>query len=61
MPIATTAPVAVDFQAANMRSTDFGAQAFLWWRPEVSKRDLQLMSEAGFNWVKQSFAWETIE
>jgi uncharacterized protein YraI len=57
----TQAPANVAFQPATMNSPDFGAQAFLWWRPEVSKRDLQLMSEAGFNWVKQAFAWETIE
>ncbi len=45
----------------TMTSPDYGAQAFLWWRPEVADRDLTLMKEAGFNWVKQSFAWETIE
>lgn len=60
-PAATQPPAAVNFQPANMRSPDFGAQAFLWWRPEVANRDLQLMREAGFNWVKQAFAWETIE
>lgn len=46
---------------ATMRSPDFGAQAFLWWRPEIADRDLVLMKEAGFDWVKQAFAWETIE
>jgi hypothetical protein len=46
---------------ATMQSPDFGAQAFLWWRPEVRDRDLNLMRDAGFNWVKQAFAWETIE
>lgn len=40
---------------------EFGAQAFLWWRPEIAARDLDLMRDGGFNWVKQSFAWETIE
>jgi hypothetical protein len=44
-----------------MSSPDFGSQAFLWWREEIADRDLDLMREAGFNWVKQSFAWETIE
>lgn len=44
-----------------MRSPDFGAQAFLWWRPEVADRDLGLMRDAGFNWVKQWFAWQDIE
>lgn len=55
------APAVSSFQPATMLSPDFGAQAFLWWRPEVSKRDLELMREAGFNWVKQTFSWETIE
>jgi uncharacterized protein YraI len=47
--------------AATMQSPDFGAQAFLWWKQEVADRDLGLMEDGGFNWVKQSFAWETIE
>lgn len=51
----------VTYLPATMDSPDFGAQAFLWWRPEVSDRDLMLMKNAGFNWVKQAFAWETIE
>ncbi|NOX62338.1 MAG: cellulase family glycosylhydrolase, partial [Chloroflexi bacterium] len=30
-------------------------------RPEVADRDLGLMKDAGFNWVKQWFAWQDIE
>jgi hypothetical protein len=44
-----------------MSSPDFGAQAFLWWRPEVADRDLGLMRDAGFSWVKQLFSWQDIE
>ncbi|MEZ4836886.1 MAG: SH3 domain-containing protein [Caldilineaceae bacterium] len=61
---AAPAPAAdgpVEYLPATMQSPDFGAQAFLWWRPEVSDRDLMLLKDGGFNWVKQSFAWETIE
>lgn len=47
--------------SSDMLSPDFGAQAFLWWKEEVADRDLKLMEDGGFNWVKQSFAWETIE
>ena len=54
-------PAESGFLPATMESPDFGAQAFLWWRPEVAERDLNLMREAGFRWVKQTFAWETIE
>ncbi|MBX3053288.1 MAG: beta-galactosidase [Caldilineaceae bacterium] len=59
---ATTAPTASGtFLNASMTSPDFGGQAFLWWREEVAHRDLELMKDAGFRWVKQAFAWETIE
>jgi uncharacterized protein YgiM (DUF1202 family) len=50
-----------NYLPASMTSPDFGAQAFLWWRPEIADRDLNLMKEANFRWVKQTFAWETIE
>lgn len=50
-----------NYLPATMRSPDFGAQAFLWWRPEIADRDLMLMKDANFDWVKQAFAWETIE
>lgn len=59
----TTAPAALigGYLPATMRTPDFGAQTFLWWRSEVADRDLGLMKDGGFNWVKQTFAWETIE
>jgi hypothetical protein len=65
-PTATVAPTTAPKPAApvargGMASPDFGAQAFLWWRPEVADRDLQLMQDAGFRWVKQLFSWQDIE
>jgi len=36
-------------------------QAFLWWRPELAERDLLLIKDAGFTWVKQNFSWRDIE
>ncbi len=44
-----------------MASPDFGVQGFLWWREEVAERDLQLIKDAGFTWVKQWFSWQDIE
>jgi hypothetical protein len=44
-----------------MSSPDFGVQAFLWWREEVADRDLGLVKDAGFRWVKQLFSWQDIE
>jgi hypothetical protein len=40
----------------------FAVQAFLWWQPaKASRRDIQLVKEMGFGWIKQSFAWRDIE
>ena len=44
-----------------MTSPDYGVQAFLFWQEEVADRDLRLIEEAGFRWVKQEFAWREIE
>ena len=44
-----------------MDSPEYGMQGFLWWRPEVADRDLALIKEAGFGWVKQGFGWREIE
>ena len=46
---------------AKMASPDFGIQAFLYWRPEVAARDLQLINDIKFSWVKQQVAWRDIE
>ena len=45
----------------TMKSPEYGAQAFLWWRPETADRDLGMMRDAGLTWVKQQFAWRDIE
>jgi hypothetical protein len=60
----TTAPATptTAVQAGDlMTSPDYGVQAFLWWRPEVASRDLGLIKDMGFRWVKQVFAWADIE
>jgi hypothetical protein len=46
---------------AVMSSPDYGLQAFLWWQEEIADRDLKLIEDAGFRWVKQEFAWREIE
>ncbi len=53
-PIINTAPV-------TMSSPDYGMQVFLFWQDEIADRDLKLVEDAGFTWVKQEFAWREIE
>jgi len=36
-------------------------QAFLWWHEEAAIRDLGLISDAGFGWVKQQVGWRDVE
>ena len=42
-------------------SPEYGVQAFMWWRPDLAVRDLELIDDMGFGWVKQGFAWRDIE
>jgi hypothetical protein len=58
-PTATASPPSS--KPVQMKSPDYGMQAFLWWRPEVAQRDMELIRDAGFGWVKQAFSWREIE
>jgi hypothetical protein len=42
-------------------SPEFGIQAFMWWKPDIALRDLALIQDMEFGWVKQAFAWRDIE
>ena len=45
----------------RMQTPEYGAQVFLWWQPVTTDRDLQLVKDGGFTWVKQNFSWIDIE
>ncbi|MBM3189982.1 MAG: hypothetical protein FJZ90_14825, partial [Chloroflexi bacterium] len=60
-PTATEASPTRTVRSARMKSPEYGMQAFLWWRPEVASRDLQLIRDAGFGWCKVNFGWRDIE
>jgi polysaccharide biosynthesis protein PslG len=60
-PVAVATPKPVAASGDVMTSPDFGVQTFMWWREEVADRDLQLVKEAGFRWVKQLFSWQDVE
>lgn len=53
-PVINTAPV-------TMSSPDYGMQVFLYWKAEIADRDLKLVEDSGFRWVKQEFPWREIE
>jgi len=60
--VATAAPTATANAGWRVfESPEYGVQAFMWWRPDLAVRDLQLIRDMGFGWVKQGFAWRDIE
>ena len=59
VPAVATAEPTADWRYFD--SPEYGVQAFMWWRPDLAVRDLELINEMGFGWVKQGFAWRDIE
>ncbi|MCX7681812.1 MAG: cellulase family glycosylhydrolase [Anaerolineae bacterium] len=45
----------------RVASPEYGMQAFLWWHEDMAKRDLHLIANAGFTWVKQQVSWRDVE
>ena len=56
-PTLTATPAVRQF----MDSLAYGMQIFPWWRAEVSDRDMGLVKDAGFGWLKINFGWRDIE
>lgn len=57
-PTATPKPVQTSIR---LKSPEYGMQAFLWWKPEVASRDVQVVKQAGFGWIKQGVGWRDVE
>ena len=45
----------------KLKSPEYGMQAFLWYKPEVASRDVQVVKQAGFGWIKQGVGWRDVE
>lgn len=43
------------------KTPEYGVQIFTWWDLENGTRDLDLVRDMGFGWVKQIFAWRDME
>lgn len=61
LPSATPVPTIPPPKPMRMNSPEYGMQAFLWYRPEVASRDMGMIKEAGFTWVKQGIGWRDVE
>lgn len=60
-PGPTPMPPVPPSKPLRMNPPEYGMQAFLWWRPEVASRDMGMIKEAGFGWVKQNIGWREVE
>jgi len=60
-PVPTLVPTMPPPKSLHMNSPEYGMQAFLWWRPEVASRDMGMVKEAGFGWIKQNIGWRDVE
>ncbi len=61
-PTSTPAPAPTPLpKSLQMNSPEYGMQIFPWWRPEVASRDMGIVRDAGFGWVKVNFGWRDIE
>jgi len=60
-PTPTLTPSPTPIPTVPMDSPEYGMHAFLWYHPEVASRDLRIIHDAGFGWVKQNFGWRDIE
>jgi len=58
---ASSQPTAPQARPLRLSSPEYGMQAFLWYRPEVASRDVQLVKQAGFGWLKQGVGWRDVE
>ncbi|MFQ6100069.1 MAG: hypothetical protein ACE5OS_02385 [Anaerolineae bacterium] len=59
--ISSTPPTPTSWPRARLASPEYGMQAFLWWHEEAAVRDLELIHDAGFTWVKQQANWRDVE
>ncbi len=57
----TVDPAPTSWPRIRLKSPEYAMQAFVWWKPETARRDLDLIRDMGFTWVKQSFSWRDIE
>jgi len=65
-PPPTATPLPTDLMGdepvvMSFPSPDYGIHVFMWWKPDTALRDLGLVQDMGFTWVKQKFPWREVE
>ena len=54
-------PTPTSWPRDTLPSPGYGLETYLWWDEQAARRDLELVKDAGFGWVKQHVGWRDIE
>ncbi|GAB4470650.1 MAG: hypothetical protein Kow00124_07010 [Anaerolineae bacterium] len=54
-------PYAAEQVEALVPSPSPAIHVSIWWDPQIAHRDLTLVQEMGFHWIKQKFPWREIQ
>ena len=55
-------PTPTAWPRPRLQTPEYGMQAFVWWSDAaVVERDVRLVADAGFGWIKQNVGWRDVE
>jgi hypothetical protein len=61
-PTDTPLPTPTSWPRPRLNTPEYGMHTFLWWSPDaIVERDVQLVADAGFGWIKQNVGWRDVE
>ena len=61
-PTDTPLPTPTSWPRPRLQTLEYGLHTFLWWSPDaIVERDVQLVADAGFGWIKQNIGWRDVE
>jgi hypothetical protein len=63
-PTATPVPLPTptSWPRPRLNTPEYGMQVFVWWSDGVIvERDVRLVADAGFGWIKQNVGWRDVE
>jgi hypothetical protein len=61
-PTPVPPPTPTSWPRPQLDTPEYGMQVFAWWSSDdIVKRDLELVADAGFGWIKQNLGWRDVE
>jgi hypothetical protein len=61
-PTPVPPPTPTSWPRPRLSTPEYGMQVFVWWSDQdIVERDIQLVADADFGWIKQNAGWRDIE